>query len=439
VTTNSPRLTVRPGRREETLAVGPGSVIDGKYRIEAPIGEGGSGRVFRATHLALDSPIAVKFVAGWIDGGDRLERFRAEARIAASVRHRHVVTITDFGVADGEPYMAMELLEGCSLDERLTDGLVTPAEAVDITCQLLAGLDAVHRAGIVHGDVKPANVFLTPDPDGAFARLLDFGVSRAAHGDLAPDMLIVGTPQYMSPEQAVGARLDARSDLYSAGVLLYEMLAGQVPFDDPDPVTVVERVAFETPPRLATIVPSLGRLAEIVDRAMSTSPDGRYASAREMRRALLDTMGVDASGRVTIRFAPPRTAPATAERPTVDMAPPKRRSRGLVALGIAGALLVAAATAVAWYALVPDHAEPPPAALPTPAIPTPPSARRLTDEPAASIDGPPPAPTREAPMVAEVPDTERETTRRADPRRTAREQPAEMTTMSNGLVRELDF
>src|SRR5690606_16234190 len=180
------------------------------------------------------------------------ERFLEEAKLAAGLRHRHVVDILDFGVTpDGKPFMVMELLEGQSLADRYNDGpAVTDWELLEIVAMTLSGLAAVHDAGILHRDVKPENIFLVQDADGIFPKLLDFGISRGfgAVGRVTRTGVVVGTPQYMSPEQARGKKdLDARSDLFSVGVVLYEGLAGEVPFDSENPGDVLIAVATEDP------------------------------------------------------------------------------------------------------------------------------------------------------------------------------------------------
>jgi serine/threonine-protein kinase len=291
---------VRPGSRQQPLAGIPGEVLGGKYRLEETIARGGMARVWRATHVTLNRPVAVKFIESWGDDDERIERFLKEAKVAASIRHRYVVDILDFGTSrDGEPYMVMELLEGEPLDQRLMRGPLEIDEFIDISTQLLSGLDAVHRGGIVHRDLKPGNVFLSNDEvDGVFARLLDFGISQDVDEVSTQQKVVIGTPEYMSPEQAFGDPLDFRSDIYSAGVVLYEMLSGTVPFEHSDPQQVVELVAHGTPPPIKELRPDLPELCEIVERAMARDPGDRYQSAREMRHALLSASGrrLDSTG-----------------------------------------------------------------------------------------------------------------------------------------------
>jgi serine/threonine-protein kinase len=277
----------------------PGLIIADRYRLERPIGSGGMATIWEATHVTLKRSVALKFVV--VDGislAGLRGRFLREARVAAAIRHRNVIDIVDFGTTDeGQPFMAMELLAGCTLADRMEacPGLGT-SEAVRILAQLLSGLAAVHDAGIVHRDLKPENAFLAEDADGVIPKLLDFGVSRALDrgrglASVLPTLenAIVGTPQYMSPEQARGlAKIDQRSDLWSAGVILYELLTGALPFDAEAIGDVIVQVATKEPPDLATLRPDLkGPLANVVRRAMQRDPDERYQSAREMRTDLL--------------------------------------------------------------------------------------------------------------------------------------------------------
>jgi serine/threonine-protein kinase len=289
---------VRPEDVKRAPVGGSGLVLGGKYRLEKAIAAGGMARVWRAMHVTLNRPVAVKFVEPWgATREERIERFLREAQVAASVRHKNVVDIIDFGAValgakgEAEPYMVMELLDGETLDERLQRGPMTNEEAVDVALQMLSGLDAVHKAGIVHRDLKPGNVFLTEDADGVFARLLDFGISQDESDTRAHERIVVGTPEYMSPEQAYGDPLDARSDLYSVGVLLYEMLSGVLPFEDTDPQAVVELVANGTPMPLVELRPDIPEICSVVAKAMAHEVGERFETARDMRRALLEVIG----------------------------------------------------------------------------------------------------------------------------------------------------
>lgn len=263
--------------------------------------------VWRATHLTLGQPIALKFieVAGMDVSGMR-DRFLREARVAAAIRHRNVVDILDFGTADeGQPFMAMELLEGESLAARMTrDPPMTVAETVRVIARVLSGLGAVHDAGIQHRDLKPENVFLAKDADGAFPKLIDFGVSRALDPRSGVESVlptrenaIAGTPQYMSPEQARGlSDVDQRSDLWSVGVMLFELLTGRLPYDADAPGDVIIEIATKDPPDFGQLRPDLtGPMESVVRRAMHKDRARRFQTAREMRGALLSAAAQTAS------------------------------------------------------------------------------------------------------------------------------------------------
>jgi serine/threonine protein kinase len=275
-----------------------GLVIDGRYRLDRPIGTGGMATVWEAMHLTLSRRVAVKFIDSVSRSRQMRDRFLREARVAAAVHHRNVVDIVDFGTTDdGRPFMVMELLRGRPLSQRMAE---TPplgvADIIKIMARILSGLGAVHDAGIVHRDLKPENVFLVHDADGFYPKLLDFGVSRAVdpESDLASvlqtkENAIVGTPHYMSPEQARGLRdLDQRADLWSAGVMLYELLSGRLPYTADVVGDVLIQVATTDAVPLAELRPDLaGPLTRVVDRALTRDRDERYGSARVMRAELL--------------------------------------------------------------------------------------------------------------------------------------------------------
>ncbi len=254
--------------------------------------------IWQGTHLALNRSIALKFID--IVGTDNQkirERFLREARVAAAIRHRNVVDIQDFGTSlEGRPFMVMELLVGRTLAQRLDEGPMSVAETVRIVARVLSGLAAVHDAGIVHRDLKPENIFLVEDADGVYPKLLDFGVSRAVdpRSDLESvlptiENAIVGTPQFMSPEQARGLpNIDHRSDLWSVGVILYELLTGVLPFDADAIGDVIIQIATAEPTAFGALRPDLaGPLERVIEKAMRRNLDERFQSAREMRTALL--------------------------------------------------------------------------------------------------------------------------------------------------------
>jgi tetratricopeptide (TPR) repeat protein len=262
----------------------------GRYKVLALLGEGGMGRVFLAEDEDLRRRVAVKTLKG-TDESSR-SRFTREAQAAARVSHPHVCPIFDVGKDGGEPFLAMELLAGETLAQRLKrGGPRPPTEALEIVQQLLAALGAVHGSGIVHRDVKPSNVFLTAHG----AKLLDFGLAREVPKDVAHAFatqsgsalpgLITGTPGYMAPEQILGHAVDSRADLFAAAVVLYEMLVGRQPFPGDSPVRALSAALYEEPPPLVGS-PALERLDGAVRKALAKHPDQRYGSAADMAHAL---------------------------------------------------------------------------------------------------------------------------------------------------------
>jgi tetratricopeptide (TPR) repeat protein len=277
----------------------------GRYRVLEPIGEGGMGRVLLAEDEDLRRKVALKTLKRMDDSARR--RFLREARAAARVSHPNVCPIFEVGEEGGRPFLAMELLKGETLAGRLRRGPLSPPEAMALATDLLAALSAMHDEGLVHRDVKPSNVFLTPHG----AKLLDFGLAREVPSDVgralvtATDLtspgLIIGTPGYMAPEQILGRPVDARADIFAAGAVLYESLSGQRPFSGASAVQALTAALYEEPPSLSGS-PALAALDPAVQRALSKQPGQRYSTAREMAEAL--RQAARASGAETP--APPR-------------------------------------------------------------------------------------------------------------------------------------
>lgn len=285
-----------------------GELIERKYRLKREIGQGGMAVVWEAEHTTLGSSVAVKFVRAEGRDADRLaERFLNEARAAAKVRHRHVVEILDFGRTDELPFMVMELLPGRSLEDALrAEDSPHVDDRIRFVAEALSGLAAIHDEGLIHRDLKPANIFITHDADGEFAKILDFGLSRTM-GDPVPgvESMLAGTPEYMSPEQARGQALDHTTDVYSVGVVLYELISGELPFQNEDLNQLLDAICTDAPPSLRTLPGMPSELADLVERAMHRKSDRRYTDARAMREALLATRDVVSELRrpITIRNA----------------------------------------------------------------------------------------------------------------------------------------
>ena len=260
-----------------------GRVIDNRYRIDARIGRGGFGAVYKATHLGLGRPVAFKRIRS--DGNEDLTaRFRREARLQAMLRHPVCVIVHDYGEDDGDPWLVQELIEGRELHTVLREeGQLDPARAILLTCRLLEGIAAAHAHGIIHRDIKPSNIMLVRESDREDVRLLDFGIARAmAEEDtcLTSPGTVVGTPRYISPEQARGKPPEPANDLYAVGVVLYHMLAGHPPFPALDMrEAVIQHLTVEVPPLPPEIPP---RIAAVVYAALAKHPEARPPTAPAM-------------------------------------------------------------------------------------------------------------------------------------------------------------
>lgn len=269
-----------------------GQTID-RYRLEAVLGAGGFGAVYRARHLVMDRLVALKLLHSGLARSDSVrERFLREAQILARLHHPNVVGVHDCGITrEAEVFLAMELLSGEDLASRLHRlGTMDPATTLAVIDAVLDGLGVAHAAGIVHRDLKPANVFLAREGAVERPKLVDFGISKA--GDdrdrLTRTGALLGTPVYMAPETfALGtSAVDARADLYAVGVMLFEMLSGRLPYDAPSYEGLVVKMATEPPPPLASVAPVSSELAAIVDCALRRDPAARFADAASMRAAL---------------------------------------------------------------------------------------------------------------------------------------------------------
>ena len=308
-----------------------GTAIGERYRVDAIIGSGGMGTVVRAHDLRLKRDVAIKIMAGdRFAPRDLHERFEREAESVARLQHPNIVAILDFGsTPDGMKYQVMQLLEGRELAQAL-DGPFEPDRAVSLIEQVLRGLEHAHRQGVVHRDLKPQNVFLTRDPDGReLVRLLDFGLAKLVSPERAPPDgpaltlagLAVGTPRYMSPEQGLGSAVDHRTDIYAAGVLLYEMLAGKPPFAGPGVVEIIRQHLVDDPPPLPDAVPP--ELQRIVQTMLAKSAADRYASATDV----LDALARWRSPVVAVTPTRERIAPASRVAEPTKKSPPTRAIR----------------------------------------------------------------------------------------------------------------
>jgi len=267
----------------------PEMIVGGKYRLERPLAKGGMGSVWVGRHTELDVPVAVKFMAGELVGTPVAEtRFKREAKAAAQLRSPNVVSTQDYGVQDGAPYMVMELLEGEDLGALLmrTKRLSIPRIAA-IVGQVAKALTMAHAAGIVHRDLKPSNLFLARSGDDEIVKVLDFGVAKDTRSMLVVDKttsgVLVGSPMYMSPEQARGESLDFRSDLWSLGVVVYEALVGRPPFVSDHLGALLAKIheaRVDAPSSIASDLPA--SIDAFVARALARRPEDRFPSAKAM-------------------------------------------------------------------------------------------------------------------------------------------------------------
>ncbi|MFO0760598.1 MAG: serine/threonine-protein kinase [Byssovorax sp.] len=444
-----------------------GTVVADRFRLVRPLGQGGMGEVWLAHHLSLDIPCAIKFIFGEAASSPELRaRFDREARAAAQLRSANVVQVLDNGVWQDAPYIAMELLEGEDLAQRLERvGRLDPAATVAILGQVARALAKAHGAGLVHRDLKPANIFLVRDDDQEIAKVLDFGIAKSNNLSLGEGALsktktgsLLGTPVYMSPEQAQGTKtVDHRSDLWSLAVVAFECLTGRLPFESAALGDLFMKIMVEPLPIPSQRAPLPPAVDAWWARAAARNPDHRFQSAKELVDALAASLGLGEPSAIGLRLsgpfssaalsmpgampsapypdptaahaatalspqaplggpARPFTVGATVSAITPGPVPPQRRS---LALPLAGALLsIGLFGGVAFLALRPSGVDPgaDPGASPPASTPAPPSAAApstapsveitpatSTTAPSASSAAKPPAPTPKGPATAKPP------------------------------------
>jgi serine/threonine protein kinase len=294
------------------VTVSVGQIIEGKYRIVRLIGQGGMGAVYEGVNQLIDRRVAIKVMLPDI-GSAAVGRFEQEARAAGRIGNDHILEILDVGrLPDGSHYMVAEFLDGESLESRLeARGALQPAELAPIALQLLQALGAAHRAGVLHRDLKPDNVFLVREKAGHrdFVKLIDFGISKFAQDsalNLTKTGTMVGTPYYMSPEQARGkGPVDARADLYAVGVILYQAVSGQLPFVADSFNDLLFKIVLEAAPPVTHYAPFLDpAFAAIITRAMAREAADRYQTAEELSEALVSWLRDSGEGAKLPSLAP---------------------------------------------------------------------------------------------------------------------------------------
>jgi serine/threonine-protein kinase len=304
-----------------------GDLIATKYRVDRIVGIGGMGVVLAVTHLQIEEPYAIKFLLPRAAGdAETVARFLREARAAVRIKSEHIARVSDVGQTEaGTPFIVMELLAGSDLGAVLSDrGPLAVGDAVEYILQACEGIAEAHALGIVHRDLKPTNLFLTRRSDGIpFVKVLDFGISKAPYDAEAKEPALTdtssvfGSPAYMSPEQIRSAKnVDARSDVWSIGVILHELLTGRLPFEGETSGAVLSAIAADPPQRVRACRPEVPEaLEEIVLRCLAKSPDQRFANVGELAAALdpfKSEAGIASIGRIQRLTNPPPSLPAAA-------------------------------------------------------------------------------------------------------------------------------
>ena len=304
-------LSGPPSGREPDKYIG--TTIDGRYIVESILGEGGMGVVYKCTRKVFDRPAALKILRSDLaKNSEVLGRFVTEAKAASGIGNAHIVDVFDFGeVPDGSTYFAMEYLEGETFGACISRGRLEPERVVVLGRQIAEGLAAAHEEQIVHRDLKPDNLFLIQKDGQEFVKILDFGIAKVVGIDnkITRAGAVFGTPHYMSPEQCRGSPVDHRTDIYSLGVILYEMIVGRVPFDTENPLTILSMHLNEPPRRFAEVVPELevpAGLENLVLKCLAKQAQERFGSMTEVEGALAAiARGESVEIDVPISVAPP--------------------------------------------------------------------------------------------------------------------------------------
>jgi serine/threonine-protein kinase len=302
-----------------------GQTLAGKYLIEKLIKRGGMGSVYLGKHILMDKTVAIKVLRPSLAlDDDVVRRFSREAKAASRISHPHAVSVTDFGESeDGVVFLVMEYLDGRSLKDVVkSEGPMQLDRVGEIVRQVAGALDAAHEQGVVHRDLKSDNIMLSKVTGGEWAKVLDFGIAKIQQSDSHDDditaaNLVIGTPQYMSPEQCShSGPIDARSDVYSLGIIVYEMLAGHVPFSGESPTVIMMKQVQDTPPAILDARPDLPvAVSALISKALAKRPADRQQSAGELSKALTDAAASVESPEV---IAAPITVPNTPVAPIDD-------------------------------------------------------------------------------------------------------------------------
>ena len=325
------------------MTIDVGTLLADRYRLEAQIGSGGMSTVYRAFDTVLERTVAIKLMhRNLAEHSEQLERFGREARAVARLNHPHIVQVIDAGEDEDTPFIVFEHVRGETLKERIQRaGRLPVTEAVAYAIEIARALGAAHERGIVHRDVKPQNVLINEE---GVAKVTDFGIARTLeeHG-LTADGRVLGTTDYVSPEQAMGHDVDGQSDVYSLGIVLYEMLVGDIPFHGENQVAVAMKHVREELPDVQVLRPSIGTaLAAVVDRATAKALDVRYPATEELVADLEDVLTIEAGrrGETTGEATAVFRALPEAQRRRANLRPGRRTIIGVALLAVIAALVV---------------------------------------------------------------------------------------------------
>jgi len=355
--------SVAPDEADELI----GSLVDERYKVLEAMASGSMGAVYKAERVPVGKLVAIKFLhAAFANDSEFLSRFERETRVMSKLAHPNCVSVVDFGVFEGSPYLVMDYVAGTTLRSLIDLGPLAPARALAITRQISAGLAHAHTQGVVHRDVKPANIMISEEiGTGEHVRILDFGLARlrgAVGRDATQSNVVVGTPNYMAPEQTVGGgTIDARTDVYAVGVVLFEMIAGVRPFQAEDTLALLGMHRAAPIPKLAdrlkekTTLPD--GLQQVIEKAMAKSPDDRFQSAIELAEAIDAVSGArSVEGRVPVvarkadplGIAPTMQVDVGRERAAAAKPQPKKSGSSVVGAVLA-VIVLGGGAAAAWY------------------------------------------------------------------------------------------
>src|SRR6266498_548311 len=379
----------------------------GKVRIEKQLAQGGMAEVYLGTHLTLDRPVAIKVMHSYVESDEEMKmRFQREAKVVAALRHPNIVQIYDFDTADGHPYIVMEYIRGPSLAAYLKNlhernERMQPQHIARLMSKLANALDYAHEQGVIHRDIKPGNILLHAKAgesrsmftDQIEPIITDFGLVRIIHATTqTASGLVSGTPAYISPEQAQGLKVDHRTDIYSFGVILYEILAGRVPFDADSTWSVIYKHIHEAPPSIPN---AQAAIQKVIERALAKNPDERYQTGHDLVADYMNAIGF-ISEAATMPFSPVssssnsdliRPTPVSAVEAKVSTAPPRRTWVPLLGVGVL-VLALGAFEISRLFAATPTNQLPTPTQLPTTGMEMPGEIYNSTANPGAEAAAP---------------------------------------------------